>query len=68
MFLLMLHKLESFRRDPNPEDIYFRITLMCIRFLSFLVVLFVFGFSGCMEQSNDVTLPQPQSLGQEIGN
>jgi len=40
--------------------------MMCMRFLSFLVVLFVLGVTGCMEQSNDVTLPQPQSLGQEF--
>jgi len=39
---------------------------MCIRFLSFLIMLFVFGVSGCMEQSNEVVLPQPRSLGQEF--
>jgi len=40
---------------------------MCMRFLSFLVVLFALGVTGCIEQSNEVTLPQPQSLGQEFG-
>ena len=39
---------------------------MCVRFLSFLVVLFVLGVTGCVEQSNDITLPQPQSLVQEF--
>jgi len=64
--LVILHELKPFRRDPKPEDIYFRITVMCMRFLSFLVVLFVLGVTGCMEQSNDITLPQPQSLVQEF--
>ena len=39
---------------------------MCIRFLSFLIMLFVLGVSGCMEQGNEVALPQPRSLGQEF--
>ncbi len=39
---------------------------MCIRFLPFLVMLFVLGVSGCMEQGNEVALPQPRSLGQEF--
>jgi len=39
---------------------------MCIRILSFLVLLFAFGVSGCMEQGNEVALPQPRSLGQEF--
>ena len=39
---------------------------MCIRFLPFLVMLFAFGVSGCMEQGNEVALPQPRSLGQEF--
>ncbi|NQT03453.1 MAG: TolC family protein [Planctomycetes bacterium] len=38
---------------------------MWIRFL-LLVMLFALGTSGCMEQSNDVTLPQQKSLGQEF--
>jgi len=39
---------------------------MCIRILSFLVLLFALGVSGCAEQSNEVALPQPRSLGQEF--
>ncbi len=39
---------------------------MCIKFLPFLVVLFAIGVSGCVEQSNEVALPQPRSLGQEF--
>ncbi len=39
---------------------------MCMRFLSFLIVLFAIGVSGCMEQSNEIALPQPLSLGQEF--
>ncbi len=39
---------------------------MYIRFLSFLIMLFVLGVSGCMEQGNEVALPQPRSLGQEF--
>ena len=39
---------------------------MRIRFLSFLIMLFMFGVSGCMEQSNEVAFPQPRSLGQEF--
>ena len=39
---------------------------MCIRFLSFLIMLFVLGVSGCMELSNEVALPQVRSLGQEF--
>jgi len=39
---------------------------MCMRLLSFLVVLFVLSVTGCMEQNNDITLPQTQSLGQEF--
>ena len=39
---------------------------MYIRFLSFLIMFFVLGVSGCMEQGNEVALPQPRSLGQEF--
>ncbi|MFC1675515.1 TolC family protein [Planctomycetota bacterium] len=39
---------------------------MCIRFLSFLIMLFALGVSGCMEHGNEVALPQPQLLGQEF--
>ena len=39
---------------------------MRIKFLSFFIMLFALGVSGCMEQSNEVALPQPQSLGQEF--
>ena len=39
---------------------------MRIRFLSFLIMLFALGVSGCMEQSNEVALPQSRSLGQEF--
>ncbi len=39
---------------------------MRIRFLSFLIMFFMLGVSGCMEQSNEVALPQPRSLGQEF--
>ncbi len=38
---------------------------MWFRYL-LLVMLFIPGVSGCMEQSNDITLPQPQSLVQEF--
>ncbi len=39
---------------------------MCIKILSFLVLLFVLSVSGCAEQSNEVALSQPQPLGQEF--
>ena len=39
---------------------------MCMRFLLFLLMLFALGLSGCMEQGNETTLPQPKSLGQEF--
>ena len=39
---------------------------MCMRFLSFLVVLFALSVQGCMEHSNEVTSPERQSLGQEF--
>ncbi len=39
---------------------------MRIRILSFLVLLFTFGVSGCMEQSNEVAFSQPRLLGQEF--
>ncbi len=39
---------------------------MCIRILSFLVLLFALGVSGCAEQSNEAALPQPRSLGQQF--
>ena len=39
---------------------------MRIRFLPFLIMLFVLGVSGCMEQGNEVALHQPRSLGQEF--
>jgi cobalt-zinc-cadmium efflux system outer membrane protein len=39
---------------------------MCIRFLSFLIMLFVLGVSGCMEPGSEAALPQPRSLGQEF--
>ena len=39
---------------------------MCIRFLSFLVVLFAIGVPGCTEYSNEVALPERRSLGQEF--
>jgi cobalt-zinc-cadmium efflux system outer membrane protein len=37
-----------------------------MRFLSFLIVLFAIGVSGCTEQSNEIALSQPGSLGQEF--
>jgi len=40
---------------------------MCMRFLQFLVVFFVIGISGCMEQGNETALPEPRSLGKEFG-
>ncbi|MFC1738762.1 TolC family protein [Planctomycetota bacterium] len=40
--------------------------MMRIRFLPFLIMLFVLGVSGCMEQDNEAALPQPRSLGQEF--
>jgi cobalt-zinc-cadmium efflux system outer membrane protein len=55
-----------YRKNPNLEVKYFRITVMRIRFLPFLIMLFMLGVSGCMEQSNEVTLPRPRSLGQEF--
>ncbi|MHC4630513.1 MAG: TolC family protein [Planctomycetota bacterium] len=39
---------------------------MYIRFFSFLIVLLVLGISGCMEQSNEVAVPQRRPLGQEF--
>ncbi len=39
---------------------------MRIRILSFLVLLFALGVSGCMEQSKEVALPQPRLLGQKF--
>jgi len=40
---------------------------MYMRFLQFLVVLFALGVSGCMEQANEMALPEARSLGQEFG-
>ena len=39
---------------------------MRIRFFPFLILLFMLGVSGCMEQSNEVVLPQRRLLGQEF--
>ena len=39
---------------------------MCMRFLSFLVVLFVLGVIGCMDRNNEVALPERRSLVQEF--
>ncbi|MHC4396198.1 MAG: TolC family protein [Planctomycetota bacterium] len=39
---------------------------MYMKFLSFLVVLYTIGVSGCMKQSNEIVLPQPRSLGQQF--
>ncbi len=39
---------------------------MCIRYLLLVVLLFAPGISGCMEQSDDVTLPQQSSLGRDF--
>ncbi len=39
---------------------------MYIRILSFLLLLFAIGVSGCLEQNNEVVLLQPRSLGQEF--
>jgi len=39
---------------------------MCMRFLSFLVVLFALGVQGCMEHGNEVASPERRSLGQEF--
>ncbi len=39
---------------------------MCMRFLSFLVVLFALSVQGCMEHSNEVASPERRSLGQEF--
>ncbi|MBM4103140.1 MAG: TolC family protein [Planctomycetes bacterium] len=39
---------------------------MLTRFLPFLIMLFMLGVSGCMEQNNETVLPQPRLLGQEF--
>jgi cobalt-zinc-cadmium efflux system outer membrane protein len=39
---------------------------MRIRFLPFLIMVFVLGVSGCMEQNNEVALPHPRLLGQDF--
>ncbi len=39
---------------------------MCMRFLTFLVVLFAIGVSGCMEHSDEVALPERRLLVQEF--
>jgi len=39
---------------------------MYIKFLSFIIMLFVLSLSGCAEQGNDVVLPKPQLLGQQF--
>ncbi len=39
---------------------------MCVRFLTFLVVLFAIGVPGCMEHSDEVALPERRSLVQEF--
>ncbi len=39
---------------------------MRIKLLLFLIMLFAVCVSGCMEQGNEVALPQPRSLGQEF--
>lgn len=39
---------------------------MRIRFLPFLIMFFLLGVSGCMQQNKEVALPQRRSLGQEF--
>ena len=39
---------------------------MNIKLLPFLVILFALGVSGCIEQENNLELPQPQLLGKEF--
>jgi len=39
---------------------------MCMKSLSFLVVLFVLGVSGCMGPGSEAALPQPRSLGRQF--
>ena len=39
---------------------------MCMRFLTFLVVLFAIGVPGCMEHSDEAALPERRSLAQEF--
>ena len=39
---------------------------MYIRFLSFLIMLFVLGVSGCMEPGSEAALPQPRLLGRQF--
>ena len=39
---------------------------MCMKLLTFLVVLFALGVSGCMEPGNEAALPQPRSLGHQF--
>ena len=39
---------------------------MCMKSLSFLVVLFVLCIWGCMEPGSEAALPQPRSLGRQF--
>ncbi len=39
---------------------------MRIKLLLLLIMLFAVCVSGCMEQGNEVALPQPRSLGQDF--
>ena len=42
--------------------------MMRIRILSFLVLLFAFGVSGCVDSANDAVWPAPPPLGQEFSS
>ena len=40
---------------------------MCTRLLLTVITLFALSISGCVQQENEIILPQSQSLGQEFG-
>ena len=39
---------------------------MCTKLLMILIILFALSTSGCVQQENEIILPQAQSLGQEF--
>jgi cobalt-zinc-cadmium efflux system outer membrane protein len=39
---------------------------MYARLLLILIILFALSISGCVQQENEITMPQPQSLGQDF--
>jgi len=54
------------RKELNRTTKYFRISVMCVRLLSFIVILCGLSVAGCTGQRGETVFPKRRPLGKEL--